>query len=527
MSDFSDFLKLVAEEKKNTPSVRVKRIEEQVKESVKSDLSSLFQQLESVRTPQERLAAGEHVPISELPEIQAVVAEAIENGQLEIQGELNEVNLPTPIGSVPPEQQITDIDSIDKYLKPKSDAPKADPITNEFRQVSDKIKFLERWICQIQNTGPGSGEVNFRYLDDVNRLTMGDSNDNWVLEYDMATKKVQFTENIGPIRTLRFNTLGPQSALVPGQAGWNVEEDCLDIAQGDGSILQVGLEHYIQIHNSTNGTLYNGEVVMFAGVDEESHTNPIPTIQRYVADAAATPLYIIGVMTNDVPSMGHGRATVFGKIHSFDTTGAAVGETWAKGDLLWAHPSMPGKMTKVRPTAPNVSTSIAAVLQVSATEGILLVRPTIWPRLFFGDWYSTQTQTHTAIHTPKRITVNNSGFVSGFTNNNGLITAQNAGLYNFQFSLQLTSSKSSVQYYWIWYRKNGVDVPNSATKLSIASNSIILAPSWNFPVHMVIGDTFELMWAADGLNVSITNIPATAFCPACPSVILTVQQTNL
>ena len=525
MSDLNDFLKLVAEGKKNTPSGRVKKIEEEVKTNVKSDLSSLFAQLAEVKTPQERLAAGEPVPISELPEIQAEIAQAIQDGTVDIQGELNEVALPTPIGKVPETAQLPDID---KYLKTKSVTTQPDePYTNQFKQVNDKLKFLERWVTQIQNAGPGSGEVNFRYLDDVNRLTMSPSNDNWVLEYDVATKKVQFTENIGPIRTLRFNTLGPSSPLVPGQAGWNVEEDCLDIAQADGSTLQVGLEHYIQIHNSTGETLYNGEVVMFAGVDEESHTNPMPTIQRYVADATATPLYIIGVMTNDVPTGGHGRATVFGKIHNFNTTGSAVGETWAKGDLLWAHPSMPGKMTKVRPTAPNVSTSIAAVLQVSATEGILLVRPTIWPRLFFGDWYSTQTQTHTAIHTPKRITVNNSGFVSGFTNNNGLITAQNAGLYNFQFSLQLTSSNSSTQYYWIWYRKNGQDVPNSATKLSISSNSIILAPSWNFPVHMVIGDTFELMWAADGLNVSITNIPATAFCPACPSVILTVQQTNL
>jgi hypothetical protein len=308
---------------------------------------------------------------------------------------------------------------------------------------------------------------------------------------------------------------------------WNPYEDCLDVKQEDGTTLQLGLEQYFQVHNATGSTLQNGEVVMFAGVDIDDPSNPIPTVQKYTANATATPLYIVGVMTNDVANGSHGRATTFGKVHDYDTTGADVGETWARGDLLWAHPTIPGKMTKVRPTAPNVATSIAAVLYLSATNGVLLVRPTIWPRLFYGDWYSTQSQTHTVINTPKRITLNNEGFVSGFTNADGLITAQNAGLYNFQFSLQLTSSKSSAQYLWIWYRKNGVDAPNSATKLSISSNSIVLAPSWNFPVSMYAGDTFELMWAVDSLQVTVENMGTTSFCPAIPSVILTVQQTNL
>ena len=184
-------------------------------------------------------------------------------------------------------------------------------------------------------------------------------------------------------------------------------------------------------------------------------------------------------------------------------------------------------MTNIRPTAPNVATSIAAVVKVHATAGQILVRPTIFPRLFFGDWYSTQNQTPTTINTPTKITLNHSGTVSGFSNNNGTITAQNAGLYNFQFSLQIISTNSSAQYYWIWYRKNGQDAPNSATKLSISSNSVILAPSWNFLVSMNANDTFELMWAADALNLSLSAQPQTAFCPAIPSVILTVQQTNL
>ena len=524
MSEFNDFLKLVAEGKKNTPSARVKKITDEVKENVKGDLASLFEQLAAVKTPQERLAAGEPVRISELPEIQAEISAAIESGEVSVQGELNEVVLPTPVGKVPETAQVPDLD---KYLKPKSDTPKEEPLTNEFRQVNDKIKFLERWVSQIQNTGPGSGEVNFRYLDDVNRLTMGDSNDNWVLEYDIATKKVQFTENIGPIRSIKLNTAGPQQALVAGQFAWNPEEDCLDVKHADGTTLQSGLEQHIRVHNHTSSVMTNGTVVMFAGV-ENTNEIAMPIIGKYIANSSASPLYIIGVLTSDIAPGGIGRATTFGYVRELNTTGSSVGETWGQGDLLWAHPTIAGAMTKVRPSAPNVSTSIAAVTRVGTTDGQILVRPTIWPRLYYGDWYDDANQIAALPNTAYPVKVMHSGAVSGFeVVNNQDIKALNAGRYNFEFSLQVTSSNSSTSRIYIWYRKNGVDIPHSATVMTIASNGGKLAPSWNFPVLMEANDTFTLMWATDSTNVSLSAEPATAFCPSIPSVILTVAQTNL
>lgn len=428
-----------------------------------------------------------------------------------------------------PEVPVSVVEVVAKSIKESVfELPDAPKVPKDVEILSRKVADLQNWITKIAMTGPGSGEVEFRRLDDVNRNTMLPSNDNWLLEYDATSKNVQFTENIGPIRTTKFNTEGPQAPLVAGQIGWNPVEDCLDIRQADGTTLQTGLEQYFQIHNGTGSTLLNGEVVSFAGVDEDDHTNPIPIVGRYVANSTVTPLYLVGVMTNDVPNGQHGRATVFGKVRNLNTTGSDVGETWVKGDLLWAHPTQAGKLTKIRPTAPNVVTFIAIALQVNAIDGVLLVRPTIWPRLFYGDWYSTQIQTHALINTPYRITVNNTGFTSGFNNDMGIITAQNAGLYNFHFSLQVISTNSSPAYYYIWYRKNGVDAPNSATKVSISSNSIVLAPSWNFPVSMAANDTFELMWACDTANkVSLSAQSATAFCPAIPSVILTVAQINL
>lgn len=510
MNELSDLLKQLSEAKTSDPKYqktkKMEQIEETVKETVKADLGSLFAELASLQKKKEDI-------IHQIPQL---VTEEI----------VQEVAVPSPVGNIQPEAQVVPI-GVEKYIQPKtqSQASQVAPLTNELKQVNDKIKFLERWIGQVQNAGPGSGEVNLRWLDDVNRASI---NDNWVLEYDAGTKKFQFTENIGPIRTVKFNTEGYQTPLVAGQLGWNSVEDCIDIKQADDTTLQLGLEHYFQIHNSTGSTLENGDVVMFSGVSQVTPTNPVVEVMPYVANANATPLYLVGVMTNSVSNNANGRATVFGKVRNLNTTGSVVGETWVTGDLLWAHPTIAGKMTKVRPTAPNVATSVAAVLKVGTTDGVILVRPTIWPRLFYGDWYDTTNQTAAAPLTAYPVKVNSAGAVSGFQLINGeTIKVLNAGRYNFEFSLQVTSTNSSLARLWIWYRQNGVDVPHSATVVTVRENGGKLAPSWNFPVLMNANDTFTLMWATESVNVSLSAEPATAFCPSIPSVILTVSQTNL
>lgn len=526
MSNLNELFKVLAEGKKdyeeNNPVG--KKIKE-AKVHVQEDLGSLFAQLASLK--EELVTVSDNIIVSEeqlIDEASTLIAEETLTEEIPLQ------TIPSPESIPTPEERVDGMKyDIDKYLRGGSfQQPNPDTVSQNVDDIRAKIKFLEQAIGKIAATGPGSGEVNFRYLDDVNRITMTPSNDNWVLEYDVETKKVQFTEHIGPIRSIKFNTTGPQQALVPGQIAWNPVEDCLDIRNNDGTTLQSGLENHIRVHNHSASAMDNGTVVMFAGV-ENTDTVAMPIIGKYIADSSASPLFLIGVLTTDIPSLGIGRATTFGYVRDLNTTGADVGETWVQGDLLWGHPTMPGKMTKVRPTAPNVATSIAAVAKVGTTDGQLLVRPTIWPRLYYGDWYDLTNQTVASPLTAYPVKLGYSGDISGFTINAGKteIKALNSGRYNFEFSLQITSTNSSLARMWIWYRKNGVDAPNSATVVTVRENGGKLAPAWNFPVLMNANDTFTLMWATESVNVSIAHEPATAFCPAIPSVILTVSQTNL
>jgi len=147
----------------------------------------------------------------------------------------------------------------------------------------------------------------------------------------------------------------------------------------------------------------------------------------------------------------------------------------------------------------------------------------------FGVFISDVDQTQTAIDTAKEVTFTETQLAENVTldgSPQSRITIRAAGVYNFQFSIQIASSNSNAQYVWIWPRLNGLDVPNSATEISISSNSAKIVPAWNFVFPMRVGDYFELMWATSSTNVTLEHFAPTAFCPAVPSVILTVNQAG-
>lgn len=526
----SDFLGIVAEAKAQDPKHQMMK---EVKRHVHEDITDLFTKLGSVSKPVISPSAEQHIDslvesvqlISTIEGANKIVGEFIvEGGKFLDPTTLIEIATP----QIKPAAEVYTKSEIDDLLKRNASFQQPDPklVDANITAVQQKLKFLEQAIGKIVATGPGSGEVNFRWLDDVNRSTMATGNDNWVLEYDAATKKVQFTEHVGPIRTVQFNTSGPGIPLSPGMLAYNVNEDCLDIRHNDDTTLQVGLEQHMIVHNSTASTLTNGTAVRFAGVVANGDVNP--AVEPHIANGTIPPLYTVGILTNDIVSDGIGRATTYGKVRNINTTGSNVSEMWQPGDILYVSPTQPGKLTRVQPTAPNVVIVVAAVLKAHATDGILLVRPTIFPRLYYGSFSDTTDQTATVINNPYLVRYNTTDIANGHhILNNTRIVAENAGLYNYQFSLQLTSASASKKDVYIWARKDGVNIPNSTTRITLTGNDVYEVAAWNFIVSMSVGNYFELVWATSDVGAFITAPVATAFCPAIPSVIMTVTEAAL
>lgn len=96
------------------------------------------------------------------------------------------------------------------------------------------------------------------------------------------------------------------------------------------------------------------------------------------------------------------------------------------------------------------------------------------------------------------------------------------GIYNLQFSAQIQQGASSADLA-IWFRKNNVNIPNSATYLTIPSNQKAVA-AWNIVVPCNAGDHLEITYQSNSSATTYPYIAASGNVPAVPSIIATVTQ---
>jgi len=149
----------------------------------------------------------------------------------------------------------------------------------------------------------------------------------------------------------------------------------------------------------------------------------------------------------------------------------------------------------------------------------------------YGSFYSTQTQTNVA-STARSMSLNttdisNGVSISGSTNPyNTYIKVENAGVYDIQFSAQVDKTDSGTDEIWIWLRKNGSDVSDSATSLQLVGNGAHYVAAWNFFVNAAANDYFQLMWYSPDANVRLHAEPAFGVVPGIPSLIVTANRVD-
>lgn len=154
---------------------------------------------------------------------------------------------------------------------------------------------------------------------------------------------------------------------------------------------------------------------------------------------------------------------------------------------------------------------------------------------YWGAFWSTVSQPNPTANGINYMTVNsydgsNNGVVmynSDGTGNYREIQFLNKGIYNVQFSAQLTHTNSSLDYMQIWFQKNGTDIPASNSEVSIKENDQNVVASWNYLFKAEANDRFAIRWASDMTAMQLLAQPAQTSpfaSPAIPSVILTAQQ---
>jgi len=312
-----------------------------------------------------------------------------------------------------------------------------------------------------------------------------------------------------------------------GSLSWNATDSTLDLGMEYGVIQQIGLDTYARVENMTGSTIAKGSVVGFVGVG----ANNALRVAKFLADGSSNSLYILGVMAHDLPDSGEvGFCQIWGHLRNVNTSAFTV------GDILYASPTTAGALTATKPTAPNNVIPVAAVLKVGTSDGELFIRPTIEQQQYYGVFSDTATKTPAAVYTPYGITFNTTDFAKGFSRGSptSRIVASASGLYDFQFSAQISSGSSSAKKLWVWPRINGVDVPNSNSEVTVSANNAAEVIAWNWVLSLNANDYFEIMYATDDTNVQIVATAATTGAvgtatfarPAVPSIILTVTQVQ-
>lgn len=233
MNELNDFFKVISEAKATDPK---QKIIKEVKKAVQEDLNEMFSQLESPK--KKEVLKEEPVQLKEIVE---------------------------PVLSTPQEKQ----DSIDKYVAslPKDShsfqQPIAPQVNPEMKAVLDKLKFLEQWVAKISAAGPGGGEVNLRWLDDVKRDTIADGR--W-LKYDASLKKFVF-DDINPYQVV-YNTTHVTSA-----------------------------EYTVQDQDFYIGVDYAGPTTII--LPATANSGRLITIKDEDGDAETNPITVVGTVDND------------------------------------------------------------------------------------------------------------------------------------------------------------------------------------------------------------------------------------
>jgi hypothetical protein len=141
----------------------------------------------------------------------------------------------------------------------------------------------------------------------------------------------------------------------------------------------------------------------------------------------------------------------------------------------------------------------------------------------YGNFISTVPQNPAVVSTGQAVTLNTTVSSNNFSVVAGSrVTAAAAGVYNYQFSLQLVSTAGGGGDVEIWFVKNGTPVPNSNTHYAIKNTNEYEVAALNFIETFAIGDYLELYWATDNLNIQLDTPASTMGGPAVPSVIVTI-----
>lgn len=150
---------------------------------------------------------------------------------------------------------------------------------------------------------------------------------------------------------------------------------------------------------------------------------------------------------------------------------------------------------------------------------------------YYGSFYHTASMDLTTPNFAYSMSLSTTDFANGVSiqdPDKSRITFDNPGVYDIQFSVQITKTSGTKSNVFIWLSQNGTSVPNSAGDITLDGGSgDRVVPAWNYFVKTTSPNEYvQLMYDGSVGNVRFLYETGSGIYPAIPSLIVTVNRVG-
>ena len=217
-------------------------------------------------------------------------------------------------------------------------------------------------------------EVTINVVDNVIQVNINQVNGGGGVPYTGATSDVDLGEFGLLTGNVEFDNTPTNIPTTAGSVYWNDSDGTLDLILKGGNVkLQVGQEQVIRVVNktATNINLLESNYQAVRVTGAQGQRLKVDLAQATTDNLSAE---TIGLVTETINNNQEGFITTSGLVRNINTTGSLQGETWADGDIVYLSPTTAGRITKVKPEAPNHLVIIGYVVSAHATQGSIFVK---------------------------------------------------------------------------------------------------------------------------------------------------------
>ena len=170
----------------------------------------------------------------------------------------------------------------------------------------------------------------------------------------------------------QYNTTNSSIPSAAGVVSWDDTNGTLRLSmKGNTYNLPIGESLVSRVVNKTGATLNRVDYKVVRVAAAQGQRLAVELAQ---GNNDANSKDTLGVVCENISNNQEGFIVNVGQVTEINTTGSLQGETWADGDLIYLSPFTAGKMTNIKPTAPNHTVILGYVEYAHSQHGKIYVK---------------------------------------------------------------------------------------------------------------------------------------------------------